>query len=196
MDCGVFLLMFAEILINHSEEFKLDQKYSPSAQRVLRQRFSLLQIDPLSATQMRQRIVSVIDELTRCSPVIQREGQEEESDSSELECLEIVIKKRSGQRLTVEHESEEWEEEEEVEEEEEESGNLDEEEIKKMQSDEVCGESSGGAGVGLGSVLASSLPSPSSLGHSGPGGDGLQGDVQPSQLHPAHQVHLLRVLCP
>ena len=87
-------------------------------------------------------------------------------------------------------------EEEEVEEEEEESGNLDEEEIKKMQSDEVCGESSGGAGVGLGSVLASSLPSPSSLGHSGPGGDGLQGDVQPSQLHPAHQVHLLRVLCP
>lgn len=89
-------------------------------------------------------------------------------------------------------------EEEEVEEEEEESGNLDEEGIKKMQSDEVCAESSRrGCGAGsLGPLLASPLPSPSSLGHSGPGGDGLRGDVQPSQLHPAHQVHLLRALCP
>lgn len=53
-------------------------------------------------------------------------------------------------------------EEEEVEEEEEESGNLDEEGIKKMQSDEVCAESSRrGYGAGsLGPVLASPLPSP------------------------------------
>lgn len=50
-------------------------------------------------------------------------------------------------------------EEEEVEEEEEESGNLDEEEIKKMQSDEVCGESSRrGCGAGLCSGLFSTLP--------------------------------------
>lgn len=60
----------------------------------------------------------------------------------------------------------------EEEEEEEESGSLDEEEIKKMQSDEVCGDSpSGGSAVGSVLFLFHSPPCP--LGHSGPGGDSL-----------------------
>lgn len=79
----------------------------------------------------------------------------------------------------------EVEEEEEVvgEEEEEESGSLDEEEIKKMQSDEVCGDSpSGGSAVvpsgwawatvwALYYFFFHSHPCP--LGHSWPGGDSL-----------------------
>lgn len=101
----------------------------------------------------------------------------------------------------------ELEEEEEVgDEEEEESGNLDEEEMKKMQSDEVCGDSPEALlpsplesrpvgpcpwAPGSSSPLSSLFP-----GHSGPGGDSVRGDVQPRQLHPAHQVPLLRVLCP
>lgn len=78
-------------------------------------------------------------------------------------------------------------EEEEVEdEEEEESGNLDEEEIKKMQSDEVCGDSrspsafstvepsgrdAGPRPWALGCPILH--PPLSSLGHSGPGSDSL-----------------------
>lgn len=84
-------------------------------------------------------------------------------------------------------EGSELEEEEEVEvEEEEESGSLDEEEMKKMQSDEVCGDGpkplchrllqsplGGAQRCNLGSV-PSSLHTPLySLGHCRPGGDSL-----------------------
>lgn len=82
-------------------------------------------------------------------------------------------------------------------EEEEESGSLDEEEIKKMQSDEVCGDTLLWylLSYHVGSVLFHSPLSPCPLGHSRLGGDSLRGNVQPCQLHPAHQIYLLRVLC-
>ena len=88
VDCGIFLLLYAEIFIQHSEQFVFDKKYSTRGS--LTSLFPLFQIDPKQAFDMRKRIVAVIDDMT--SQFAQTEDKEKTESESEIECLEVVLK--------------------------------------------------------------------------------------------------------
>ena len=88
VDCGIFLLLYAEIFIQNSDRFVFDRKYSTRG--TLKSVFPLFQIDPKRAFDMRRQIVAVIDEMT--SQLAQKEDKEETESESEIECLEVVLK--------------------------------------------------------------------------------------------------------
>lgn len=94
VDCGVFLLLYAEIFINCSTKFFLDKKISTRSEKVSNL-FPFFQVDSGKPKEMRKKIVRIIDKLTSVSNV------SVESDESEIECLEVVMKpKRKYKRKT------------------------------------------------------------------------------------------------
>lgn len=91
VDCGVFLLIYAEIVIHNSELFLLKKKMSRS--ELSSYFLDVFQVDAGKPREMRTKIVRIIDQLAaQPVPVM-------ESDDSEVECLKVIlIPKRKSKR--------------------------------------------------------------------------------------------------
>ena len=98
VDCGVFLLIYAEIVIQNSELFLLKKKMSRS--ELSSYFLNVFQVDAGKPQEMRTKIVRIIDQLAAQSvPVM-------ESDDSEVECLKVILipKRKSKRKDRVEFE--------------------------------------------------------------------------------------------
>ena len=96
MDCGVFLLIYAEIVIHNSDLFLLKKKMSRS--ELSSYLFNVFQVNPGKPQEMRTKIVKIIDQLAaQSAPVV-------ESDDSEVECLKVVMipKRKNKWKDTIE----------------------------------------------------------------------------------------------
>ena len=100
VDCGVFLLIYAEIVIHNSELFLLKKKMSRS--ELSSYFLDVFQVDAGKPREMRTKRVRIIDQLAaQPVPVM-------ESDDSEVECLKVILipKRKSKRKDRIEFERE------------------------------------------------------------------------------------------
>ena len=87
VDCGVFLLIYADLIIHNSDQFLLKKKLCRS--EISAHFYDLFKVNADKPREMRAKILQIIDQLAAKSTA----GVE--SDDSDVECLKVVkISKR------------------------------------------------------------------------------------------------------